>query len=177
MKTWLLALAALPFVAGACSNTTASLPPQTVSAVPAGTLQTAWGVLPTYRAENGKSGPFAFSPKSLRNVSAPVELSAEDTFVVVLDVLVNRDGSVRDVKVQTSSGTTRVDHFTMNRLVGAKSLLQLAATDPAPYVIRYTHRWVGSSGSNGPGELMSDRASKYSDVTPMGQGTKHPMDR
>jgi hypothetical protein len=174
MKTWLLALVALPFVAGACSNTTASLPPKTLTAVSAGTLQTAWGPLPTYQAENGRA-PFRFDRSRIANLAAPAELREGDK--VVLDVLVNRDGTIRDVKVQTSSGTTKVDHFTMNRFVGAKSQLLLAANDPAPYVIRYTHQWGVSSGPTSPGELMTDRTSKYSDVTPMGQGTKHPMDR
>lgn len=171
MKRSLLPLIVLALAAGACSSHTASLPPKSFAAVPAGTLQTAWGKMPTYRAESGLF-PFAFDRK--RIVAPPSELRSGDT--TVLDVLVDRNGSVRDVKVHTSSGVDVVDRFMMNRFVGARSLLQVAAADAAPYVIRQTLS-TGSVSPMGDGQLGSDGDSKYSDTRPMGTGARHPADR
>ena len=49
------------------------------------------------------------------------------------------------MKLQTTSGFDAVDRYVINRFVGAQALLRVAATDPAPYVIRQTFR-VGADG-------------------------------
>lgn len=162
----LLALAAL--AATACSHPNLSKP-VAVKAVPAGTLQTAWGELPTYRAE-GDGPPFAFD---LRHYPAPpADLRSGDR--VVLDVLVNRDGSIRDVKVQTSSGFEKVDQFAANRYVAAHSVLQIPDDQPAPYVVRQTFAVGGVSLASGDANLRYGD-NRYSDRV-MGTGARHPMD-
>lgn len=170
MKRSLLPLIALALAAGACSSNVANLPSKSVAAVPAGTLQTAWGELPTYQAERSMF-PFALDRK--RPGAVPREFRPGDT--AVLDFLVDRNGSIRDVKIHTSSGSTTVDNFLMNRFVGARSLLQVAATDVAPYVIRQTFS-LGNVSPYGDGQISSDSDSKYSDIRPMGTGAKHPAD-
>ncbi|AOS43123.1 hypothetical protein Verru16b_00164 [Lacunisphaera limnophila] len=169
MKLSLLPLLTLALAAGACSQH-ATTPAPSLVAVPAGTLQTAWGAMPTYRSEGL---PFKFDRSRQRQAVLPREYRAGDT--VVLDVLVSRDGTINDVKVQRSCGTESVDRFMANRFVGARSQLQVAATDPAPYVIRQTFS-LGESGPTGSNALMTDGDSKFSDVRPMGTGAKHPAD-
>jgi hypothetical protein len=172
MRGILVPLIALALAAGACSTPTASVPAKP-AAVAMGTLHSAWGEMPTYQAE-GNGFPFEFARKRPYEVRAPRDLRAGDA--AILDVLVDRNGAIRDVKVQTSSGVEAVDRFLMNRFVGARSKLQLAATDAAPYVLRQTLR-VGSVGLTGDGQLMGDGDSKFSDVRPMGTGARHPADR
>lgn len=119
------------------SNTPA-LSTKSIAAVPAGTLQTARGERPTYQAEGGR---FPFALERQRHNELPAEVRPGDA--AVLDVLVARDGAVRDVKVQTSSGVDAVDRYMMNRFVGTRSLRQVPVA--LPYVIRLTHRVGGVS--------------------------------
>src|SRR6187455_3378069 len=103
MTRSLVLLAPLALVVGGCSSTqsarnTPPPPPQVAAPTPpppqtAGTLQTAWGELPTYRTEEkGSDVPFAYSFRRYPLLMIPEELRSGDTAVV--DVLVNRDGSV-----------------------------------------------------------------------------------
>jgi len=173
MKLSLLPLVALALAAGACSNQTASRIPDPFVAVPAGTLETVWGAMPTYQAKGGKY-PLALARTNINSV--PTEFRAGNT--AVLDLLVDRTGAVRGVKVHKSSGIDTVDHFLMLKFVGARSLLEVAATDPAPYVLRQTFK-PGTPSTHGMDRYVDDHysSSKFSDISPMGQGAKHPMDR
>ena len=164
MKRCCPPLIALALVAGACSSNIAPEPPRPIAAVPAGTLQTAWGEVPSYRAEDNRF-PFAIDWK--RPVKLPPEYRSGDS--AVLDVLVARNGAVRDVKVHRSSGVDAVDRFFMNRFVGARSLLE--AANALPYVVRVTFA-LRNASPIGDGQLGGP-----SDVRPMGTGAKHPMDR
>jgi len=171
MTRFLILLAASALLAGGCSSTQSArntpppsaqvAAPKPVPAQPAGTLQTAWGELPTYRAEGeGLPLPFAFARPKPR----PQDVRFGDTAVV--DVLVNRDGSIRDVKLQTSSGFEAVDRYVINSFVGAQALLQIAATDPAPYVIRQTFR----AASDGPSSGLTGYSDYRADPPPAGTG-------
>jgi hypothetical protein len=172
MKRYLLPLAALALLAGACSSPTASssFSAQPVAAIPAGTLKTAWGELPTYKAD-GDAFPFVLGAK---RPWRPPELRSDDA--AVLDVLVDRDGSIRDVKVHTSSGIEAVDRFAINHYVGAHSRLQVAATDPAPYVIRQTFRIQETPVASG-GSVSRNDTYQYSDMRPMGTGAPYWTDK
>jgi len=171
MTRSLVLLAASGLLVGGCSSpqSARNTPPPFAQAAalkpvpgqPAGTLQTAWGELPTYRAKGEDLRlPFAFARAKPR----PQDVRSGDT--AVADVLVTREGSIRDVKVQTSSGFEAVDNYVINSFVGAQALMQIAATDPAPYVIRQTFR----AAADGPSGGLGGYADYHSEPTQPGTG-------
>ena len=182
MTRSLIFLAPLAFLAGACSSTKSAhntppppaqaAAPKTLPAQPAGTLLTAWGELPTYRAE-AKGIEMPFNLNYGYPLKFPEELRVGDTTVV--DVLVDRDGSIRDVKLITSSGFDTVDRFVINRFAGAQSLLEIAATDPAPYVVRQTFRLSFDLRSGS--DPFSHNQIGPRDTRPMGTGQVIAGDR
>jgi hypothetical protein len=103
---------------------------QPVPAQPAGTVVTQWGDLPAYTAGD-KHNPLDLNPKDL-----PVPRA--DYYKADFDLLVERDGTVRDVFVRNPSGFPGVDKTAAAQFKEARSRLVLAPSDPAPYVIRYT---------------------------------------
>ena len=178
MNRFLVPLLALALAAGACSSNVASSfkVKQPVAAVPTGTVKTAWGDLPSYRGD-GNGFPFALVNSSIQQ-SHIGDLQGGGT--TVLDILVNPDGSIRDVSVLNSSGNPAVDRYAVNSFVGARSLLQLDAVSPAPYVVRQTYK-LETSGSSfagtGLGSNSRNEENRYSDVRPMGTGQRLAGDK
>ena len=129
MNRYLIPLAALALMTGACSSPQTSQNAQTVPAKPVGTFMTQWGNLPAYTADEGN--PLDLNPQYL-----PVPRSKY--YKADFDLLVERDGTVRDVFVRDPSGFPAVDKTAAAQLKEARSRLVLAPSDPAPYVIRYT---------------------------------------
>jgi TonB family protein len=176
MNRYLIPLAALALAAGACSSNTASSfrTAKPVAAVPAGTLQTPWGELPTYLPVQEKAPKFAF--KHMGGIREARETDVPLNGTAVLDVLVDRDGSIRDVKVQTSSGIAALDHKAVNSFVGAHSLLQVAEKNPAPYVVRFAYTIKTVALATGQDSSFQNENNHYSDMRPMGQGNPQPAD-
>jgi len=177
MKRYLAPLLALALVAGACSSNVASSfkVKQPVAAVPAGTVKTAWGELPSYTA-NSDAFPFELNNSRRRGPTGDVQGGG----TTVLDVLVKSDGYVGDVSVLTSSGNADVDRFAVNSFVGARSLLRVDATAPTPYVVRQTFK-LDISGSSlagtGLGTNSRNEENRYSDMRPMGTGQRLAGDK
>jgi TonB family protein len=119
---------------GACASSPstghAPATSRNVYAPKTGTLATAWGQLPTY----------GLQPMDLRQFKAqfswlPVFFAGIDNSATV-DVLVNRDGTVRDVAIVRSSGDSDKDASVRARLDGVRITTRIALEDPAPYVFR-----------------------------------------
>ena len=129
MNRYLIPLAALALMTGACSSPQTSQNAQSVPAQPAGTFMTQWGNLPAYTTDQGN--PLDLNPQHL-----PVPRSKY--YKADFDLLVERDGTVRDVFVRDASAFPAVDKTAAAQFKEARSRLVLAPSDPAPYVIRYT---------------------------------------
>ena len=163
MNRSLLPLAALALLVGACSSTQ-SAQRQNVRPLPArasGTAETRWGTLPTYTGNHGN--PLVLDPARI-----PVSPS---TFKVQADLLVERDGTVRDVFLLSSSGFPEVDAAVTAEFKEARSRLVLASTDPAPYVIRYTlARQVAVADSSSKIPIFSHNDYRFVNDRRMGTG-------
>lgn len=134
MKLILPPLLVLPLLLGACAS---SQQPGKETAAgsngfarQSGPLATAWGELPTY----------SHQPADLREFKGrfswlPVLLAGIDNTATV-DVLVNRDGTVRDVAIVGSSGNPAKDSTVKPSLDGVRITTKIAPEDPAPYVLR-----------------------------------------
>jgi len=102
-----------------------------------------WGDLPTYT----QPGPPALAQMP-RGGSQP-----DYDGSVVVDILVNRDGTVRDVAIVKSSGNDAVDDAALARARAFRYLAKIHPDDPAPYVVpAITIRF---SGASGPGQPVS----------------------
>src|SRR6478736_2501864 len=130
MTRSLIFLAPLAFLVGACSSPQTSQNAQPVPAHPAGTVVTQWGNLPVYTTGD-KANPLAFNSPRLPTPTA-------DYYRGEFDLLVERDGTVRDVFIRRSSDFPEADKAIAAQFQAARSRLVLAPSDPAPYVIRYT---------------------------------------
>ena len=131
MNTKLLPLLALPVLLGACESFNMARLPQTPPPVQLASRATTWGELPTYdmKGQFFKIGPLS----SLKNF--PTEGTGGR---VTIDLLVNRDGTVRALKVTESSGDMKADRAAMELFRNARYTLKLAESDPAPYVVTQT---------------------------------------
>jgi hypothetical protein len=171
MKRSLLPLLLLPLLLGACSNfasnsarNTKPLPAQT-----AGTVATNWGEMPTYKF---KGNAFVFHPD---RATAPLIAR-----LVEVDVLVERDGTVRDVFLRTASGITAVDSLVAARFKASHSRLVLSPTDPAPYVIRDSLANYASRDTRSRISTSTHNDIRFSDNGPshsMGTGAPYWGDR
>ena len=128
MKSKLLPLFALPFMLAGCNHVIVTQVPQTPAPVQLASRATAWGELPTY----DRKGQFFVigAPPVSRN------FPADGT--VTIDLLVNRDGTVRAAKVTESSGDMNADRAAIDLYRNARYTLKLADSDPAPYVVSQT---------------------------------------
>jgi TonB family protein len=125
MKPILLPLLALPMLLGSCNHIIVTQVPQTPSPVQLANRDTAWGEMPTY---DPKDQFFVIgTPSRFRN------FPTDGT--VTIDLLVNRDGTVRAVKVSESSGDMKADRAAIDLYRNARYTLKLAGSDPAPYVV------------------------------------------
>lgn len=95
-----------------------------------GELTTAWGKLPAYSHQLTDLRQFKQQFSWLPVVFAGIDNTA------TVDVLVNRDGTVRDVSIIESSGDPVKDSTVMTRLAGVRITTKIAPEDPAPYVFR-----------------------------------------
>ena len=119
---------------GACASSPstghASAAPDSVYAPKTGTLATAWGQLSTYGHQSKDLRQFKDQFSWLPVFFAGIENSA------TVDVLVNRDGTVRDVAIVRSSGDPDKDASVRSRINGVRITTNIAPGDPAPYVFR-----------------------------------------
>lgn len=166
MQRSLLPLVALTLLLGACSSPQSAQNTQPLPAQTAGTVATPWGEMPTYKF---KGHAFVLNPQR-----APAPRMAN---VVEVDVLVERDGTVRDVFVRKVSGFTQVDSIVAARFKESRSRLVLAPTDPAPYVIRDSLANYVSYDTTSRIPISSHSDSRFSDNRPMGTGAPYWGDR
>ena len=119
---------------GACASSPstghASAAPDRVYAPKTGTLATTWGQLPTYGHQSKDLRPFKDQFSRLPAFFAGFGNSA------TVDVLVNRDGTVRDVAIVKSSGDPAKDAMVRSKINGVRITTSIAPEDPAPYVFR-----------------------------------------
>lgn len=94
-----------------------------------GTLATTWGELPTYSFQPSQ---LLLSRKALRQLDKVTRLSGKAT----VDLLVDRDGSVREAVIVESSGDPAVVRVMQTSFAGAKFPTKIAPGDPAPCVFR-----------------------------------------
>jgi len=119
---------------GACASAPstghASAAPDSAFAPKTGTLATTWGTLPTYRHQARDLQQFKDQFSWLPAFFAGTGQTA------TVDVLVNRDGTVRDVAIVKSSGDSNNDATVLSRINGVRISTTIAPGDPAPYVFR-----------------------------------------
>ena len=119
---------------GACASAPstghASAAPDRGYAPKTGTLATTWGELPTYGHQPGDLRQFKDQFSWLPVFFAGIDNSA------TVDVLVNRDGTVRAVAIVRSSGDPDKDASVLSRINGVRITTIIAPGDPAPYVFR-----------------------------------------
>jgi len=119
---------------GACasvpSTSHASAAPDSGYALKTGTLASSWGQLPTYGHQNKDLRQFKDQFSRLPAFFAGFGNSA------TVDVLVNRDGTVRDVAIVKSSGDPDKDATVRSKINGVRITTSIAPGDPAPYVFR-----------------------------------------
>jgi outer membrane biosynthesis protein TonB len=127
MRLLLIPVFALALVLAACSST--SKQPATAH-YQTGSISSKWGDLPTY---SPTPEPFA-----IRLERPDPNLSGEAT----VDLLLNRDGRVKDWDVVSSEDNNafkrRIALWVNNHRMGPR----LAASDPAPYVLRITFAFI-----------------------------------
>ena len=130
MKRILPPLLALPLLLGACSSayrSSAQLPAP--PAVRTADLDTAWGKRPSYDQKGQYFYPVKPRADHLRD--EPGSGGA------VVDVLVNRDGTVQSLALVTSSGDRQSDGLAVEVLRQSRYSLILPPEQPAPYVVRH----------------------------------------
>lgn len=162
MKTKLLSFFALPVLLGACSSIsqpTAQLA-KTPPPVRIADKDSAWGKRPSY---DDRGQYFVLSGRDLANRSRGLVGDTPLAGTATVDVLVNRDGTVRATKLVESSGMDEVDGLVVGMLQHGRYSLRLEAGDPAPHVLRRTISF------NIPAVRTSEHASvDMTDYTAMG---------
>lgn len=126
MKTVVHPFLVLALLLGGCSSMSVSRLSPTAPGVSVAKRSSTWGEVPSYNVR-GQSFNFAsrYTPWDVPGNS-----------VVAVDLLVNRDGTVRDAAVVASSGERSTDKEVVYLYRNARYSLRLAADDPAPYVVR-----------------------------------------
>jgi TonB family protein len=169
MKLNALLLLALSLVLGACN----SIRPAAQHSVP-----------PPVRTENKVTAFGEFPSYNPRGQSFKLFTSRRDSEIgltgrAVVDVIVNADGTVQDVAIFESSGKPSYDEMALRLFKNSRYTLRIAPGDPAPYVVRQVFVTSANASSipTDSGPNYTDTSSKYSDVTPMGQGAKHWTDK
>jgi TonB family protein len=130
MKRILPPLLTLPILLGACSTayrSSAQLPES--PAVRTADLDTAWGKRPSYDQKGQYFYPVKPRADNLRDEPG--------SGGVVVDVLVNRDGTVKYLALVTSSGSRWLDGLAVEVLRESRYSLILTPELPAPYVVRH----------------------------------------
>ncbi len=140
----LTALILLGLLASGCASTATrqaaeKAPPEFAPSI--GLCASPWGDMPTYR----QPAPPQFGPTSRPGIFPDLEGT------VVVDILVNRDGTVRDVAIVKSSGQADVDAAAVARARALRYVAKIHPDDPAPYVVPgFTVRFDGSIGQPQP---------------------------
>jgi len=131
---------------GACASAPstgrASAAPDSGCAPKTGTLATTWGQLPTYGHQSKDLRQFKDQFSILPAFLAGFGNSA------TVDVLVNRDGSVRAYAIVKSSGDPAKDASVRYLLNDVRITTKIAPTDPAPYVFRTVVTFKKNSGES-----------------------------
>ena len=102
-----------------------------------------WGDLPTYKQPARAAVRSEFRPVQTHNLKG----------TVVVDILVNRDGTVREVAVVKSSGKPDVDAAAVARARAFRFAAKIHPDDPAPYVVPEIK--LRFDTEDGPGEPVS----------------------
>jgi hypothetical protein len=131
---------------GACASAPstghASAAPDSGYAPKTGTLATTWGQLPTYGHQSKDLRQFKDQFSMLPAFFAGFGNSA------TVDVLVNRDGTVRAFAIVKSSGDPDKDASVRYLLNDVRITTKIAPTDPAPYVFRTVVTFKKNSGES-----------------------------
>ena len=128
MKHAFCPMLVLTLLVGGCSSLTTSRISATPAPVRVAARSSVWGEIPSYR---GKGQSFQFPDQV-----TPTDISGSGR--VAVDVLVNRDGTVRDAAIVRASGEPSADKRVVALYRAAHYSLQLRPDDPAPYVVRQT---------------------------------------
>lgn len=121
-------LLSLPLFAAGCTTADKGTGASTAEpefAQSTGLCASPWGDLPTYRQPAGATVRSEFKPGRVSGIKG----------TVVVDVLVNRDGTVRDVAVVKSSGDSAVDAAAKAWAFSFRYAAKIHPDDPAPYVV------------------------------------------
>lgn len=140
------ALVLLSVLAAGCSSS-GSRQTSTDEAAPyarsTGLCASPWGDMPTYEQPTPPKSGSMFKAGNGSGL----------TGTVIVDILVNRDGTVRDVAVVQSSKNADVDATAVAWARSFRYAARIDPDDPAPYVVpQVTLRF---SSSEGPGQPVS----------------------
>lgn len=172
MKTPLLPLLALSILLGACSSAQSAKTATKPAPPPAARAEskvTSFGEFPSYDPRG----------QHFKLLTHRRDYEAVKEGRAVVDVIVNADGTVQDAAIFESSGDPTFDEMAIRLYKNSRYSLRLAPGDLAPYVVRQnfeTRQGAPLNTADGS-KLSSDINSKYSDITPMGQGAKHWTDK
>jgi TonB family protein len=132
MKTSLVPLLAVSLLLVGCSTSTSTVSYPNTS--PAVVKDTRWGRLPSYeRVGSLMSGLRSSHPSVVENAGNALKL----------DLLVNPDGSVREVAIRESSRNPSLDRAVAAAFDNARYTLEHTSVDSTPYVVRLTLEYPG----------------------------------
>jgi TonB family protein len=141
MKSHLLPILALSLLLGACTTRiSTSARTDTRPAISAGTKVTKWGELPSYEAAGHRFTKVHFQYFQFDNTTDALQL----------DLLVNQDGTVRDVAVLERSDNPELNKAAAAAFRNARYSLKLSPDDPAPHVVRFTVGFLMIEGTSSP---------------------------
>jgi TonB family protein len=133
MKRTLLPVLALSLLLGACSSATRTSSRLPISPPPVRTADraSAWGERPSY---DRKGQYFAITGKN--GVQTQLVSSERKNVIGEVELLVERDGTVKDAVIVSSSGNADFDRSFVRLCRNAQYSLRLDQDAPAPYVVR-----------------------------------------
>ena len=151
MKSVLPPLLALPLLLGACSSFTwdSAWHPVPPPAVRIADRLSAWGEQPSYEGK----GQYFY------HMSRPFSHQYALNGITILELLVNRDGTVQKMAVVSSSGDISTDRMALSMYWHARYSLPLGPDDAAPYVVRETVVFKGVATAKGSTYGPSDYSS------------------
>ncbi len=151
MKRLLPFVLALPLLLGACSsiNPAGARRPAPPAPIRIADRSTIWGELPSY----DEKGQYFYHMSRLSSHQYKLD------GVAVLDLLVNRDGTIQKMAVVASSGDAATDQMAMSMYRHARYSLPLEPDAPASYVVRQTIVFRNVATNNGSAYGPSDYSS------------------
>jgi TonB family protein len=137
MKRLLLVLPALSLLLSACSSVNQITARSSAAPAPirVADRDSAWGLRPSYDA---KGQSFDLSRRNLARHRMAIKDDVPIEGTATVDLLVDREGTVQDAAIVSSSGDRHVDELAIMLYRNARYSLHLKAEDPAPYVVNQT---------------------------------------